>query len=42
MLAAVVLRAQGIEVTGLVWVTPFFTSERAEESAAGHRSAHPH
>lgn len=33
MLAAMVLRAQGIEVTGLVWVTPFFTSERAEESA---------
>ena len=33
MLAAVVLRAQGVEVTGLVWVTPFFTSERAEESA---------
>ncbi len=34
MLAAMVLRAQGIEVTGLVWVTPFFTAERAEESAA--------
>ena len=34
MLAALVLRAQDIEVTGLVWVTPFFTSERAEESAA--------
>ena len=33
MLAAVVLRAQGVEVSGLVWVTPFFTSERAEESA---------
>ena len=34
MLAAMVLRAQGIEVTGLVWVTPFFTEVRAEESAA--------
>ena len=34
MLAALVLRAQDIEVTGLVWVTPFFTSERAAESAA--------
>jgi tRNA-uridine 2-sulfurtransferase len=34
MLAAVVLRAQGIEVTGMVWVTPFFTPERAIESAA--------
>jgi tRNA U34 2-thiouridine synthase MnmA/TrmU len=34
MLAALVLRAQGIEVTGMIWVTPFFTSERAEESAA--------
>jgi hypothetical protein len=34
MLAAVVLRDQGIDVTGLVWVTPFFNSARAEESAA--------
>ncbi len=34
MLAALVLRAQGVEVTGLIWVTPFFTSERAEASAA--------
>jgi len=34
MLAALVLREQGIQVTGLVWVTPFFTSEKAEESAA--------
>lgn len=34
MLAALVLRSQDVEVTGLVWVTPFFTSARAEESAA--------
>lgn len=34
MLATLVLRAQGVEVTGMVWVTPFFTSERAEQSAA--------
>jgi tRNA-uridine 2-sulfurtransferase len=34
MLAALVLRAQGLEVTGMVWVTPFFSSERAAESAA--------
>ena len=34
MLAALVLRAQGVEVTGMVWVTPFFTPERAAESAA--------
>jgi len=34
MLAALVLRQQGIEVTGLVWVTPFFTAARAQLSAA--------
>ncbi len=34
MLAALVLRQQGIEVTGLVWVTPFFTATRAQASAA--------
>lgn len=34
MLAALVLRQQGIEVTGLVWVTPFFTAARAQASAA--------
>ena len=34
MLAALVLRRQGLEVTGLVWVTPFFSPERAAESAA--------
>lgn len=34
MLAALVLRQQGVEVTGLVWVTPFFTAERAKISAA--------
>jgi hypothetical protein len=34
MLAAFVLRAQGVEVTGMVWVTPFFSSARAEVSAA--------
>jgi tRNA-uridine 2-sulfurtransferase len=34
MLAALVLRDQGVAVTGMVWVTPFFTPERAEESAA--------
>ena len=33
MLAALVLQAQGIEVTGLVWVTPFFGEARARESA---------
>ncbi|MGQ9687632.1 MAG: tRNA 4-thiouridine(8) synthase ThiI [Desulfobaccales bacterium] len=34
MLAAAVLREQGIEVTGVVFVTPFFGAERARESAA--------
>ncbi len=34
ILAALVLRAQNIEVTGLIWVTPFFTPERAQQSAA--------
>lgn len=33
MLAALVLREQRVEVTGLVWVTPFFTAARAEVSA---------
>jgi len=34
MLAAAVLREQGIEVAGVVFVTPFFGPERARESAA--------
>ena len=34
MLAAVVLREQGIEVTGIIFITPFFGAERARESAA--------
>ncbi|MGB8990447.1 MAG: tRNA 4-thiouridine(8) synthase ThiI [Desulfobaccales bacterium] len=34
MLAAAVLRAQGIEVTLICWVTPFFGAEWARESAA--------
>lgn len=34
MLAALVLRDQGIEVTGLVWVTPFFGPGQARRSAA--------
>jgi tRNA-specific 2-thiouridylase len=34
MLAAAVLRAQGIEVTLICWVTPFFGAARARESAA--------
>ncbi|MCK9376934.1 MAG: tRNA 4-thiouridine(8) synthase ThiI [Syntrophobacterales bacterium] len=34
MLAAAVLRAQGIEVTLICFVTPFFGAERARESAA--------
>jgi len=34
MLAVAVLREQGIEVTGVVFVTPFFGSGRARESAA--------
>jgi tRNA-specific 2-thiouridylase len=34
MLAAAVLRAQGLEVTLICFVTPFFGAERARESAA--------
>ncbi|MGQ9921605.1 MAG: tRNA 4-thiouridine(8) synthase ThiI [Desulfobacca sp.] len=34
MLAGLVLRQQGIDVTGLVWETPFFTAARARVSAA--------
>ncbi len=34
MLAAAVLREQSIEVTGAVFITPFFGAERARESAA--------
>jgi tRNA-specific 2-thiouridylase len=34
MLAATVLRQQGIEVAGVVFVTPFFGAARARESAA--------
>uniref|UniRef100_A0A7V4G725 DUF814 domain-containing protein n=1 Tax=Desulfobacca acetoxidans TaxID=60893 RepID=A0A7V4G725_9BACT len=34
MLAAAVLREQGIEVAGLTFITPFFGAERARESAA--------
>jgi len=34
MLAAAVLRQQGLEVAGVVFVTPFFGPERARESAA--------
>jgi tRNA-uridine 2-sulfurtransferase len=34
MLAAAVLRAQGLEVTLLCWVTPFYGAERARASAA--------
>jgi tRNA-specific 2-thiouridylase len=34
MLAAAVLRAQGLEVSLICWVTPFFGAERARESAA--------
>ncbi len=34
MLAAAVLRDQGIEVAGVTFVTPFFGPERARESAA--------
>jgi tRNA-uridine 2-sulfurtransferase len=33
LLAAAVLREQGIEVTGVVFITPFFGAERARESA---------
>ena len=34
MLAAAVLRAQGLDVTLICWVTPFFGAARARESAA--------
>jgi tRNA U34 2-thiouridine synthase MnmA/TrmU len=34
MLAATVLRAQGLDVTGIFFVTPFFGPDRALESAA--------
>jgi len=34
MLAATVLKAQGLEVAGLTLVTPFFGAERARQSAA--------
>ncbi len=34
MLAAAVLKAQGLEVAGLTLVTPFFGAERARQSAA--------
>lgn len=34
MLAAALLREQGIEAAGVVFVTPFFGAERARESAA--------
>ena len=34
MLAATVLREQGIAVAGVVFITPFFGAERARESAA--------
>jgi tRNA-specific 2-thiouridylase len=34
MLAATVLRAQGLEVTGIFFLTPFFGPDRARESAA--------
>jgi tRNA-uridine 2-sulfurtransferase len=34
MLAAAILRAQGLEVTLLCWVTPFYGAERARASAA--------
>jgi tRNA-specific 2-thiouridylase len=34
MLAAALLREQGIEVTGVAFTTPFFGAERARESAA--------
>jgi tRNA-specific 2-thiouridylase len=34
MLAAVVLRRQGIDVTGVTFITPFFGPERARQSAA--------
>jgi tRNA U34 2-thiouridine synthase MnmA/TrmU len=34
MLAASVLREQGVEVAGAIFITPFFGAERARESAA--------
>ncbi|MDI6852639.1 MAG: tRNA 4-thiouridine(8) synthase ThiI [Deltaproteobacteria bacterium] len=34
MLAAAVLRRQGIDVTGVTFITPFFGAERARQSAA--------
>jgi tRNA-uridine 2-sulfurtransferase len=34
LLAASILRDQGIEVTGVVFITPFFGAERARQSAA--------
>ncbi|MEW6660509.1 MAG: tRNA 4-thiouridine(8) synthase ThiI [Thermodesulfobacteriota bacterium] len=34
MLAATVLRAQGLDVTGIFFVTPFFGPDRARQSAA--------
>jgi|GEM_PF-6859358 len=34
MLAAAVLRAQGLEVCGIFFTTPFFGPDRARESAA--------
>lgn len=34
MLAATVLRAQGLEVTGIFFTTPFFVPDRARESAS--------
>ncbi|MDW7646302.1 MAG: thiamine biosynthesis protein [Desulfuromonadales bacterium] len=34
ILAAMVLKRQGVDVTGIVFVTPFFGSEKAEKAAA--------
>jgi tRNA-uridine 2-sulfurtransferase len=34
MLAAAVLRGQGLDVTGICFVTPFYASDRAQEAAA--------
>jgi tRNA U34 2-thiouridine synthase MnmA/TrmU len=34
LLAAQVIRAQGIDVLGLFFETPFFSSEKAKQSAA--------
>jgi tRNA-specific 2-thiouridylase len=39
MLAAELLRRQGIEVTALIWVTPFFPPDRALASAAAMQLA---